>query len=67
MGFRRPSRSVQYAPALLNFVKEKIDSDRRPGRWLLTGSQSFPLMHGISQSLAGRVAVVAARIQPCNH
>ncbi|HSD09666.1 MAG TPA: ATP-binding protein [Candidatus Binatia bacterium] len=49
---------IQYAPDLLHFVKERIDSDRRPGRWLFTGSQSFPLMQGVTQSLAGRVAVL---------
>jgi len=49
---------IQYLPQLLHFVKERIDSDRRPGRWLLTGSQSFPLMQGISQTLAGRIAIL---------
>jgi predicted AAA+ superfamily ATPase len=49
---------IQYVPQLLHFVKERIDSDRRPGRWLLTGSQSFPLMQGISQTLAGRIAIL---------
>ena len=36
----------------------RIDRDREPGRFLLTGSQSFPLMRGVSESLAGRVAVL---------
>jgi len=49
---------IQYAPQLLHAIKEDVDSDRRPGRWLLTGSQSFPLMKGISQTLAGRIAVL---------
>lgn len=49
---------IQYAPALLSYVKTEIDEHRRPGQWLLSGSQVFPLMQGVSQSLAGRVAVL---------
>ncbi len=49
---------IQYAPKLLHHIKDAIDEDRRPGRFLLTGSQDFPLMRGVSQSLAGRVAVL---------
>ena len=40
---------------LLLHIKDRIDADRRPGRLLLIGSQSFALMKGVSQSLAGRV------------
>ena len=50
---------IQYAPELLHHIKELIDEDRTPGQWLLTGSQSFSLMRGVSQSLAGRVAVLS--------
>ena len=49
---------VQYAPDLLHYIKEDIDANRFPGRWLLTGSQHFALMHGLSQTLSGRVAVL---------
>lgn len=49
---------VQYVPELLTHLKIAIDADRRPGRFLLTGSQQFPLMRGVSESLAGRVAVL---------
>lgn len=49
---------VQYAPELLHYVKDQIDQNRDPGRWLLTGSQNFSLMEGISQTLSGRVAVL---------
>jgi predicted AAA+ superfamily ATPase len=48
---------VQYVPELLSYAKERIDADRRPGRWLFTGSQQFALMKGVVESLAGRVAV----------
>jgi len=53
---------VQHAPELLAWIKDAVDRDRRPGRWLLTGSQSFPLMRGVSETLAGRVAVL--RLDP---
>lgn len=49
---------IQYTPDLLHHVKEAIDAHREPGRWLLTGSQDFALMRGVSQTLAGRVAVL---------
>jgi len=49
---------IQYAPELLHHVKERIDADRRPGRFVLSGSQSFPLMHKITQTLANRVAIL---------
>lgn len=49
---------IQYVPELLHYIKEAIDANRQPGRWLLTGSQDFTLMRGVSQTLAGRVAVL---------
>ncbi len=50
---------IQYMPELLSYIKSAIDEDRRPGRWLLTGSQQFALMHNVSQSLAGRAAIMS--------
>jgi len=50
---------IQYVPELLSYIKTKIDQKRRPGQWLFTGSQNFVLMHGISQSFAGRAAVLS--------
>jgi predicted AAA+ superfamily ATPase len=50
---------IHYTPELLHYIKDRIDSDRSPGRWLMTGSQSFALMHGVSQTLSGRVAVLS--------
>lgn len=49
---------IQYAPSLLRHLKYRIDKNRSPGRYLLTGSQVFPLMQGVSESLAGRCAVL---------
>lgn len=46
---------VQYAPALFRHLKMRVDNDRDAnGRFILTGSQSFPLMKGVADSLAGR-------------
>lgn len=49
---------VQYAPSLFRYLKVMIDKDRKPGRFILTGSQNFLLMQGISESLAGRCGVL---------
>ena len=49
---------VQYAPSLFRYLKVHIDQDRRPGRFLLTGSQHLQLMDTISESLAGRCGVL---------
>lgn len=49
---------VQYAPKLFRFLKIYIDAQRdRCGQYILTGSQKFELMKGVSESLAGRVAL----------
>jgi hypothetical protein len=50
---------VQYAPSLFRHLKVRIDQDKHPGRFILTGSQGFALMHGISESLAGRCGVLS--------
>ncbi len=50
---------VQYAPDLLPYIKEKIDSDRsHAGQYLLTGSQNLLLMERVTESLAGRAAML---------
>jgi len=50
---------IQYAPELLPYLKIRIDRDRQHnGRWLLTGSQQFHLMANVSESLAGRIALL---------
>ncbi len=50
---------IQYAPGVLPYIKTAIDDDRKPGQWLLTGSQNFALMQGVGESLAGRTAVLS--------
>jgi predicted AAA+ superfamily ATPase len=50
---------IQYAPELLPYIKEQIDSHRdRVGQYILTGSQNLLLMQQVTESLAGRVAVL---------
>ncbi len=49
---------VQYAPALFRRLKVAVDANRsRAGQFLLTGSQKFTLMKGVSESLAGRADI----------
>lgn len=50
---------IQYTPQLLSYIKTMIDENRKPGQWLITGSQNLALMQEVSQSLAGRVAVLS--------
>lgn len=49
---------VQYVPSLFRHLKRRIDQRPEPGRFLLTGSQTFPLMQNVSESLAGRCGVL---------
>ncbi|MCY4532480.1 MAG: ATP-binding protein [Gammaproteobacteria bacterium] len=50
---------VQYTPDLLPYIKEKIDADRgRTGQYLLTGSQNLLLSEKVTESLAGRAAML---------
>lgn len=49
---------VQRAPELFSYLQERVDEDPTPGSWILTGSQHFGLSEAISQSLAGRVALL---------
>lgn len=50
---------VQYAPELFTYIKIHVDKSHNPGDIWLTGSQVFELMHGVQESLAGRVAVLS--------
>lgn len=49
---------IQYAPGLFPFVKMVCDREKRPGLFWMTGSQQFDMMRNVSESLAGRVAVL---------
>ena len=49
---------IQYAPGLLPYLKIRIDEKRTPGAFWLTGSQQFQMMKGVTETLAGRVAIL---------
>ena len=49
---------IQYVPEILQYIKIRIDKLRKPGVWIMTGSQQFHLMKNISETLAGRIAIL---------
>ena len=50
---------IQNAPELLGYIRARVDrAPRRAGQWILTGSHEAPLMQGVTESLAGRAAVL---------
>jgi uncharacterized protein len=49
---------IQRVPELTSYLQGLIDDDPRHGRWVLTGSQNFALVESVSQSLAGRSAML---------
>jgi predicted AAA+ superfamily ATPase len=50
---------IQNTPELLGYIRTLIDTrPRRVGQWLFTGSQEAPLMRGITESMAGRAAIL---------
>jgi uncharacterized protein len=50
---------IQYAPGLFRYLKQAIDENReQSGQYVLTGSQKFQLMRSVSDSLAGRAAIL---------
>ena len=49
---------IQRAPELTSYLQGIIDDRPTPGGWILSGSQNFSVMEGVSQSLAGRTAIL---------
>ncbi|WP_159475821.1 ATP-binding protein [Dyadobacter sp. 3J3] len=49
---------VQRTPELFSYLQEVLDQSQEPGRFILTGSNNFLLQQNISQSLAGRIAIL---------
>jgi len=50
---------IQNAPQLLDYVRTLVDAcPRKMGQWFFTGSQEAPLMQGITESMAGRAAIL---------
>lgn len=50
---------IQRAPELFMAIKSDVDSNRRPGRFLLTGSANVLLLPNLSESLAGRMEILS--------
>ncbi len=49
---------IQYAPEILEVIKKRVDeADQSPGMFVLTGSHRFDIMKGVTESLAGRLAI----------
>jgi len=49
---------IQRTPELLSYIQVLVDEDDRPGRFILTGSQNLLLSRSVSQTLAGRTALL---------
>lgn len=49
---------IQYAPELFPYIKIFVDKNKKNGSFWLTGSQSFTMMKNITESLAGRAAII---------
>jgi len=48
----------QYVPQILSYIQLEVDAKKRPGYYVLTGSQNFLMNQAITQSLAGRVGIL---------
>ena len=63
-GFLREHQSgaifdeIQRAPDLLSYLQQEVDERPDPGRFILTGSQHFAMTEAITQTLAGRIAIL---------
>lgn len=49
---------IQHAPEILPLIKRRIDKNRKPGQYILTGSQQWGVLKSIAESLAGRIAFI---------
>jgi len=49
---------IQYAPTLFPYIKMRIDKTGEKGAFLLSGSQRYEMMQGVTESLAGRINLI---------
>jgi len=49
---------IQHVPTLLSYVQTRVDAENRPGYYILTGSHQLSLHEAVTQSLAGRTALL---------
>lgn len=57
-GFPLIIDEAQYAPKLFSYIQTRVDAEDQTGMYILSGSHNFLLMESISQSLAGRTAIL---------
>ncbi|EKD74668.1 MAG: hypothetical protein ACD_44C00366G0006 [uncultured bacterium] len=50
---------IQYVPELLPVIKRRVDLSKKPGEYWLTGSQNLNVLKNVSESLAGRAALLS--------
>ena len=50
---------IQYSPELMSVIKRRIDHNKKPGQYWLTGPQNLSLLKNASESLAGRAAILS--------
>jgi uncharacterized protein len=57
---------IQHVPQVFNYLRSRIDAyPRRTAQWFLTGSQESALMHNVTESMAGRAAIL--QLLPMSH
>ncbi len=49
---------IQRVPELLSYIQSIVDNKKKKGQFILTGSRNFELMESVTQSLAGRTAIL---------
>jgi len=49
---------IQYVPEIISVIKRKIDEDKHPGQYILTGSQQWGVLKEMAESLAGRAVIL---------
>lgn len=50
---------IQHVPELLSYIQGIVDKQKKKGQFILTGSRNFELMESVTQSLAGRTAILS--------
>ncbi len=50
---------IQRVPALLSYIQVMVDQRKKKGQFILTGSRNFEMMASVTQSLAGRTAILS--------
>jgi uncharacterized protein len=57
---------IQYVPEIIPAIKRRVDKDRSPGQYLITGSQQWGVLKTITESLAGRAVFLDLHSFSCS-